>query len=134
MEATYTKHKKLAQQFMRYFLVAGLGYIVDFSILYILHEFAHLHYLTSAAVSFLCGLIVVYVMSSIFVFSNSKLKSKSLEFGAFTLIGIVGLGILSISMWTLTGLLGINYLIAKVAATVGVYIWNFFARRALYHN
>jgi putative flippase GtrA len=73
-------------------------------------------------------------MSNIFVFKDSKIKSKSLEIGIFALIGIIGLGILSIAMWVFTGLLGINYLLSKIIGTVFVYAWNFFARRAMYHN
>lgn len=127
-------NKKIVRQFWRYFLVAGLGYIVDFGVLFVLHDFFHVHYLVAAAISFTLGLVVVYIMSSIYVFSDSKIRSKYVEIGIFALIGIIGLGILSVSMWILTGLLGINYLISKVIATVGVYMWNFFARRAMYHN
>lgn len=93
-----------------------------------------MHYLLAVAISFTCGLIVVYIMSSIFVFKNTKVRSKSLEISLFALIGIVGLGILSLLMWLLTGIIGINYLIAKILATIIVYGWNFFARRSLYHN
>lgn len=129
-----TNKKSISKQFSYYFVAAGIGYIVDFGGLYILHEFFGVYYLLAAAISFVLGLVVVYIISSLFVFSDSKIKSKSLEIGLFALIGVVGLGILSLLMWTLTGVLGINYLIAKIAATVVVYLWNFFARRALYNN
>lgn len=127
-------NKKLIRQFWKYFLVAGLGYIVDFGTLFVLHDFFHVHYLLAAAISFILGLIVVYIMSNRYVFYDSKIRSKYVEIGIFALIGIVGLGILSVSMWALTGLLGINYLLSKIVATVGVYMWNFFARRAMYNN
>lgn len=126
--------KKIARQFVRYFFVAGLGYIVDFSTLFILHEVFKVHYLLSAGAGFILGLIVVYIMSSIFVFKNSKIKSRSLEIGLFVFIGVIGLLFLSLIMWVLTGLLGISYIISKIIATVFVYAWNFFARRSLYHN
>ena len=125
---------KLLRQFWKYFLVAGLGYIVDFGVLFILHDYFHVHYLVAAAISFTLGLVVVYIMSSLYVFSDSKIQSKYTEIGVFALIGIVGLGILSVSMWALTGLLGVNYLLSKIVATVGVYMWNFFARRAMYRS
>lgn len=129
------KHKKaITKQFAAYLVAAGCGYIVDFGTLYILHDFMHIHYLIAAAFGFIFGLVVVYIMSSRFVFGSSKLKSKSLEIGIFALVGVVGLGILSVLMFLFTGLLGVNYLIAKIIATVAVYVWNFFARRSLYHN
>lgn len=126
--------KSLAKQFSAYFAVAGIGYFVDFGLLILLHEVFGVHYLVAAATGFIGGLAVLYALSSRYVFKNSKLSSKSTEVGLFALIGIVGLGILSLSMWLLTDLVGINYLVSKIIATVGVYLWNFFARRALYHN
>lgn len=126
--------KPLAKQFTAYLFAAGLGYAIDFGTLYILHDFFGVHYLIAAASGFILGLAVVYITSSRFVFSNSKIKSKSIEIGIFALVGIIGLGILSLIMYLLTGVLGVNYLLAKILATVVVYIWNFFARRALYHN
>jgi putative flippase GtrA len=128
------KRGKLIQQFMRYFLVAGIGYVVDFSTLIILHEVFSVHYLLSSIIGFLLGLTVLYIMSSLFVFKDPKIKNKTVEIGIFILIGVIGLGILSLSMWILTGLLGFNYLFSKIIATIGVYIWNFFARRSLYRD
>jgi putative flippase GtrA len=128
------KIRGISGQFGRYFVVAGIGYVFDFGTLIILHELLNVHYLASAAVGFVVGLIVLYVLSGKYVFKGSKIKSRSLEFGVFALIGIVGLGILSLSMWMLTGLLDLNYLLSKIIATAGVYIWNFFARRSLYNN
>lgn len=128
------EHTKLVVQFSKYFGVAGIGYIFDFSTLLILHELSHVHYLIAAVTGFIVGLVVLYILSSLYVFKDPKIKSRSLEFGIFTIIGIIGLGILSLLMWLLTGLLGINYLISKILATVVVYIWNFFARRMMYRN
>lgn len=128
------KLKKVARQFARYFLVAGLGYIVDFAILFILHELLDIHYLLSAGAGFIVGLIIVYIMSSIFVFKDSKIKSRSMEVGLFIFIGIIGLLLLSLIMWALTGLIGVSYIISKIIATIFVYLWNFFARRSMYNN
>ncbi len=121
----------IKRQFVLYFGVAGIGYVIDFSLLFILHDIFNVHYLVAAATGFTAGLIVLYILSNLFVFRNSKIQSKWVEFGIFALIGIVGLGILSLAMWLLTGLLGLNYLISKIFATVIVYIWNFFARRTM---
>lgn len=122
------------RQFSRYFLVAGLGYLVDLGTLFVLHDFFGVHYLLAAALGFIFGLAITYIMSSIFVFGESKLSSKTAEIGLFAIIGIGGLGILAVLMWVLVDLLAVNYLIAKILVTVVVYMWNFFARRALYHN
>ncbi len=124
----------LIKRFVRYFGVALIGYIFDFGILIFLHEIFNIHYLLSAALSFTVGLILVYILSNKYVFGESKIKSKSIEFSIFALIGLVGLVILSLIIWTLTDLLLINYIYSKIIATAFVYLWNFFARQKLYHN
>lgn len=126
--------RKITSQFARYSLVAGAGYIVDVGVLYALHEYFQVYYLYAAITSFVLGLVIVYILSSLFVFTDSKIESKYLEIGIFSLIGVVGLIILTVLMWALTSFLGINYLIAKVLATVVVYAWNFFARRIMYND
>ena len=128
------KHKKLIGQFWRYFIGAGVGYLFDFGTLILLTEVFSVNYLLSAIIGFTIGLIVVFVISRRFVFGESKLQSKSVEFGLFAIIGIGGLGILTLLMWLLTDVASINYIVSKVLATVIVYTWNFFVRRSLYHN
>ncbi len=128
------KYRDIGLQFIKYFGAALVGYVVDFGTLIICKEIFGLHYLISATAGFILGLVVVYVLSNKYVFGESKLQSKRQELLLFAVIGLVGLVILNILMWALTSGAGINYLVSKIAATVIVYIWNFFARRALYHN
>jgi putative flippase GtrA len=127
-------NNKLIRQFIRYFGVALVGYCFDFGALIILHELLSVHYLVAASCGFVLGLVVVYVLSSKYVFGESKIKSKSTEFGLFALIGIIGLGILNLLMWVFTDIFLVNYIVSKVIATVFVYVWNFLARRSLYHD
>lgn len=126
--------KKLFIQFTKYFGVAGIGYVIDFGTMVLCKEVFHLHYLFSATIGFILGLIVVYILSSRYVFGESKLISRRKEFALFALIGVIGLGILNLLMWFLTSGLYVDYMLSKILATVVVYIWNFFARRALYHD
>jgi putative flippase GtrA len=129
-----SKHRRLTAQFVRYLLVAFIGLGFDFGTMILLREFFHAHYLVAAAGGFVVGLIVNYALSSKYVFSNPKIKSHAMNFGLFGLIGAVGLGILSLMMWLFTDGLNINYIFSKVLATLFVYMWNFFARRSLYHD
>ena len=126
--------KLLTRQFTRYFGVALVGYVFDFGSLIFLKQVLHVHYLLAATIGFTIGLAITYVLSNKYVFGESKLKSKKADFAAFALIGIVGLAMLNLLMWLLTGGFHVNYIVSKVAATVAVYLWNFFARRALYKN
>ena len=119
---------------MRYFAVALIGYVIDFGLLVICKEVFGLHYLLAAIIGFVAGLTVLYILSGKYVFGTPKLKSRVAEFGAFAAIGVVGLALLTVLMWLLTDFAKFNYLISKIAATIVVYLWNFFARKALYYN
>lgn len=128
------KYKDLAIQFIKYFGAALVGYAFDFGTLVVLHETLHINYLIAAVCGFILGLIVLYIVSNKYVFGESKIKSKSKEFSIFAIIGIVGLGILTLLMWLLTGYFHVNYIISKIVATIFVYAWNFMARRSLYNS
>lgn len=128
------KHLPLFKQFTKYFGVALIGYAVDFGSLIVLKEVLHFYYLFAASSGFVLGLIVTYILSNKYVFGKSKFKSKYVEFGFFAAVGLVGLGLLNLFMWIMTGLFLVNYIVSKIIATVFVYLWNFFARRKLYHE
>jgi len=116
-------------QFMRYGLVSVIALVVDFGGLVILKEHLGMHYLTAATLSFLAGLVTNYLLSAYWVFHSSKLLNKQHEFLLFTAIGIIGLILTDLILWSLTSGLDIHYVISKAIATVIVYFWNFGARK-----
>ena len=116
-------------QLFRYTFVGGVAFVVDFSSLFIFTEFLNLYYLISAAIAFLLGLITNYILSIVWVFYKRVFRSKLLEFGIFALIGIIGLCLNILLIWFFTEQIHFHYLLSKIASTVFVYLWNFFARK-----
>lgn len=127
----YGTTDRLLVQFVRYFFVGSFAFVVDFGLLYILTEYAGLHYLLSATLSFISGLLVNYIISCIWVFSNSKYKSRLVEFLFFAAIGVVGLLLNDTLIWLFTDCIGTHYMFSKIVAAAIVYLWNFFARKYL---
>ena len=127
----YGTTDRLLVQFVRYFFVGGFAFVVDFGLLYILTEYAGLHYLLSATLSFISGLLVNYIISCIWVFSNSKFKNRLVEFLFFAAIGVVGLLLNDALIWLFTDCIGTHYMFSKIVAAAMVYLWNFFARKYL---
>jgi putative flippase GtrA len=118
-------------QFTRYLVVGGLAFSVDFGSLYLLTEFAGLHYLISAAVAFLFGLVANYRLSRLWVFDRRTIESGTVEFLVFALIGIVGLGLNEVIMWFVGEKIHFHYVVAKVISAGIVLIWNFGARKVV---
>ncbi len=116
-------------QLFRYTFVGGIAFLVDFGALYALTEGAGIYYLVSAALSFCLGLLANYGLSVAWVFPRRRLGRRWAEFAIFGLIGLVGLGCNELTIWVLTDKLKMHYLMSKIASTVCVYLWNFFARK-----
>ena len=121
-------------QLFRYTFVGGAAFIVDFSSLYILTDFAGFHYLHSAAIAFILGLIINYILSILWVFKSRAVNKKIIEFIIFAVIGIIGLGLNEVMIWFFTERLIIYYLYSKLISTAIVYFWNFLARKYILYN
>ena len=121
-------------QLFRYTFVGGFAFLVDFGTLFTLTEFLKIHYLVSAGIAFIFGLIVNYFLSVKWVFNNRVMDNRLLEFLLFTLIGFVGLLLNELFLWILTDIFLIYYLLSKIVTTAIVYFWNFFLRKLLLFN
>ncbi|MGN0631982.1 MAG: GtrA family protein [Ruminococcus sp.] len=139
-------------QFFRYLFVGGMAAVVDFAasslvFFFLFGErlgavFAPVPWFTWAVLSngagFVLGLIFNYILSTCFVFQNSNVKNKLLEFLSFAAIGLVGLFITFGVTWVIELLLGdktsLFQLIGKIAATAVSFLWNFFARKILLYR
>lgn len=116
-------------QLFRYTFVGGVAFLADFGLLAAFTELAGLNYLVSAALSFIVGLTVNYLLSVRWVFASRTMSNRRAEFTLFALIGVVGLGLNELFMWILTDGLGRHYLVSKIVTTAIVFLWNFLARR-----
>lgn len=125
---------KTGIQFFRYIFVGGVAFLVDFTSLYVLTDFCGLFYLYSAAVAFILGMVVNYILSISWVFNKRRLESKTIEFSVFAAIGIIGLGLNEIFIWFFTAELNFFYLISKILAAIIILFWNFFARKITLFN
>ena len=114
---------------LKYALVGGVAFLLDFSMLFLLTEYLHLYYILSATVAFIAGLLCNYVLSVRWVFNERALSNKLAEFFVFSLIGVIGLLLNDGLIWSLTEVGKLHYLSSKIGATVVVFFWNFFARR-----
>ena len=116
-------------QFFRNALVGSFAFVLELGLMYLLTECAHVYYLWSSVFSSLCAGGINYLLSTIWVFNQSKVKNKPLEFILFTAIGALGLLLNVFFLWVLTDCIGIYYMFSKVIAMILVFTLIFFIRK-----
>lgn len=122
--------KKLFSQLIKFGLVGGIAFLIDYGIMVFLTEVFKIPSLISAAISFTVSVIFNYIASVKWVFDVDKKKnSKTKELVVFILLSIVGLGINELIMWIMDKEFGIYYMISKIVATIVVMCYNFITRK-----
>lgn len=135
------KKMKLLMEFLRYCVVGGLAFLADFGTLVIAQELVLKQLVSGVYIAtvfgFIVGLVVNYVLSLWFVFTQKKDKGKGRSVGAFLVFGIIGLlGLVwtELGMWIGIEFLNWNYMVVKVIVTGAVLVWNYLGRKILIFN
>jgi putative flippase GtrA len=129
VQASTFKYKAMIIQFVKYVFVGGVAFVFDFATLYLLTEYAGLHYLLSAALAFIIGLNVNYFLAKYIVFKASKIENRHKEYFFIILISLSGLALNQILIWSFTELIGVYYLFSKVVAAGIILVYNFAIRK-----
>jgi putative flippase GtrA len=129
-----TRFWPLALQFLRYVAVGGVAFVVDFGLMVLLREQAGLHHLVAATISFLCGLVVNYLLALAWVFEHRTHEDRVREFIWYGVIGVVGVGLNAAIIAFFADGLGLHYTLAKLIASAVILMFNFGTRRQLLFN
>lgn len=123
------KYKKMILQVLRFGIVGGLAFLIDYSLLLVLTECLGVFYLVSAAISFSISTIFNYIFSMLWVFNGKNNVKNPKHIMIFVVLSIVGLGINQITMFYLVEVIQIYYGFSKLVATFIVMLWNYSTRK-----
>ncbi len=121
--------KKLINQILKFGVVGGIAFVIDYGILFLLAKVIGLNELISAAISFIVSLTFNYFLSTKWVFDAKKQTPK--EVIIFVLLSVVGLEINEVLIYLGTKKLGIDVMIVKLFATAIVMVYNFITRKLI---
>lgn len=114
-----------------WFFVAGiLSTMVDVGFLYLLTEDFRIWYLTSAAASYCCGILVSFCLNKYITFHDST-TNPFRQFPLFAAVSVSGL-VLNLSvLYLLVDLFSLHYLAGKCGAICISFFWNYFGQSRL---
>lgn len=121
--------KKLFEQIIKFGIVGGLAFLIDYGIMVLCKEVFKFDVLVAAGFGFTVSVIFNYIASVKWVFNINENNSKSKQFITFIIFSIIGLIITEIIMYIGTDIMKISYLIVKVGATLIVMVFNFITRK-----
>jgi len=121
-------------QFVKYLIVGGFCTIIDISLLYTLVTFIGLNYLIASIISFIISAIINYYLCVNWIFSIRVFKKYYQEFSYYIIISLIGLAINTLLIWSFTEFLGFYFIISKIFAAGGTFVWNFGARKYFLHT
>ncbi|MBP6855675.1 MAG: GtrA family protein [Candidatus Pacebacteria bacterium] len=119
--------KKIRSQFTRYFITGTSGVVLDIATLYALKEYAHFSPVLSVVCNQIIMLTYIFLMNKFWSFkAHGDAGRQMIKFyllaGANYLFSIGW-------MWLFAEIIGINYLIARLANIVFATLWNFLLYR-----
>lgn len=115
-------------ELVRFCVVGGLSFLVDYSLLYALTEWAGIYYLYSSAISFGVSVVFNYWLCVAYVFKGAG-KQTARQATIFFVTGVMGLALNQLCMWFFVDAVGLHYMLAKIFATAIVTVWNYFTKR-----
>lgn len=123
-------------KFFRYAFVGGIAFVVDylfFVIVSLVMPDTKLSVILATTAGFIMGLITNFILSKKFVFTeNAVIKNSAVEFGAYTVIGIIGYFLNIVLMILFIKI--INKYTAKIIVSAIVLIYNYLARKILLYK
>lgn len=144
----YLRTHKTQAEILRFIIVGGIATLIDFFItgviLYIFDPNLYPHFynvffgggkpktiatVISTGVGFTVSLIVNYILSVVFVFSDKGNSKTKTGFLLFVFLSLIGLGINMLGMYLGYDLCHINEWIVKIVMTIVVLVYNYISRK-----
>ena len=119
-------------ELFKFCVAGGVGFLVEFSLFYLLATLWGVHYLIANAIAFTLSVVINYLICAFWVFPGANRESK-LAMAAFLVTSLIGLGLNELLMLFFVGALGMQsdaqMMFAKVMTAILVMIWNYFSKR-----
>jgi putative flippase GtrA len=118
--------KILNHHLVRYVFSGGIAAVINLGLLYILTEYAGLHYLVSGVIAFCCAVIVSFSMQKKWTFQDHSTHATHKKFGIFVVVALINLGLNTLLLYLFTDLAKFHYIVSQILAAAIVALWSYF--------
>ena len=125
------RFRSLTDEGLRYFGASALALAIDFGLYAGLIRLAGVHYLVAAPLGFALGLASIYLLSTRWVFRQRRLADRRAEFVLFALVGLAGMALNQLIVYTAVQLMAASFEVAKILSAGIVFSFNFASRKLL---
>lgn len=128
------KKMDLLLEILRFIIVGGIATLVDFIVYLLTRSILPdnvIRVYLATFFGFMCGLVISYVLSLLFVFLNNnvtKMNNKKTMI-TFAITSLIGLGITELGMLFGHGLLGFYDTFVRIIMIAIVLVWNYIAKK-----
>ena len=127
-EAVLT-YKGINQQIIKFLIVGGFTFAIDYLFMVILVEIGDVNYLISTGIGFVIGSTINYILSVKFVFVSGKYDRTETEFMIFMFFTTLGLVINHFVMYLGCNFVNFDYRIVKIISLIIVTVFSFITKK-----
>ena len=117
-----------------YLIVGGLATIVEWSGFWIFFDMLHIQYLLATALAFFFSTFANWILGRLLVFRGKQNQTLLKELASIYLTSLGGLLLNLAIMYVMVDILGFWEMLAKIAATVLVFSYNYLVRKKLIYK
>ena len=116
------------ERMVGFFLIGIVSSIMDISLLYVFCTYFGIWYIISATVSYCCGIVASYFLNKYLNFHDTD-RHYVAQFSTFTMIAVSCLLVNLCVIWLAVEMFALNYLKAKIIATICGFFWNYYGQK-----
>ncbi|OHA18484.1 MAG: hypothetical protein A2664_00885 [Candidatus Taylorbacteria bacterium RIFCSPHIGHO2_01_FULL_46_22b] len=120
--------------YVKYLVSGGSAAVANLSLLSLLVEIFHVHYLLASILAFLAGFLVSFFMQKYFTFGDTALKAAHRQLILYLFITVANLGFNTLLVYVFVDMLGVWYFGAQLIAGIIVAAESFFLYRRFVFN
>jgi len=109
-------------EIIRFGLVGGSGYVINFGLLFFFTDITGFHYMLSALIAFAVNSVWNYILNSKLTF---KMNGGMKGYFKYLMATMFSRGVYFILLFVITDLIGIYYLLSSVLAVGSCFIINY---------